>query len=189
MNFIANRNKKKFEKQIPDAFNLLTNSIKGGSELSEALEIVVKKSPSPIRRSFQSISTKIKLGGKVEDVLKFEKENVTDIDFNVLASAISISVRTGGRLVPILERFQEIMQNRAKLMNKIILAIAIAKTNGRTLMAILGCVTAFNLLMIESNRDFFFETELGNQLLQLVIFLVILYEILLRIAAWWAARK
>lgn len=189
MNFISNKNKKKFEKQLPDALNLLTNSIKGGSELSEALEIVVSKSPPPIRRSFQSIATKIKLGGKVEDVLKFEKENVTDIDFNVLASAISISVRTGGRLVPILERFQEIMQNRAKLMNKIVLAITIAKTNGRTLMAILGLVTGFNLFIIESNRAFFLETQLGNQLLQLVVFLVVLYEVLLRTAAWWAARK
>jgi len=115
VNTVASRQRKKFEKQLPDTLNLIATSLRAGYSLLQAVEAVGEESPDPTRREFGRAIAEIRLGRPMEMALGDIAERMVSQDFEWAVMAINIQREVGGNLAEVLQTTSETMIQRNRL--------------------------------------------------------------------------
>jgi tight adherence protein B len=115
VNFVASRERTKFESQLPDTLNLISTSLRAGYSLLQALEAVASEAPEPTRREFGRALNETRLGRSPVDALKDVGERMESVDFDWAVLAISIQREVGGNLAEVLQTAAETMLHRNRL--------------------------------------------------------------------------
>ncbi|NHZ70866.1 MAG: hypothetical protein GWP18_04425, partial [Proteobacteria bacterium] len=115
VNTVASRQRKKFEKQLPDTLNLIATSLRAGYSLLQAIEAVGEESPDPTRREFGRAIAEIRLGRPMEMALGDIAERMISQDFEWAVMAINIQREVGGNLAEVLQTTSETMVQRNRL--------------------------------------------------------------------------
>ncbi|MCB4790413.1 MAG: type II secretion system F family protein [Elusimicrobia bacterium] len=169
---IIQKEKDKFENQLIDALGIITNSVKSGQSLLQALENMINESKPPIALEFSKAMQEIKLGIPIEKALLEITKRVKSKDFKIAITSINLAKETGGNLGEILTRLSDTMRERHKLQGKINALTAQGKASG----LIIGCIPFLLLIILyflePGMFGLMFTTTLGNALLVMVIFMV-----------------
>ncbi|MGH8915483.1 MAG: VWA domain-containing protein, partial [Acidimicrobiia bacterium] len=70
INYAGNRERKRFEKQLPDTLTLLSTSLRAGYSLLQAIEAVAQEAPDPTAREFSRAVAESRLGRSVPDAMQ-----------------------------------------------------------------------------------------------------------------------
>ncbi len=106
-----------FQRQLPDAMDMMTRSIRAGHALPGALRLVGEEMQPPIGPAFLRVSEEIRLGlDPAEAIAGLERRVPTD-DVRFFCTAVSIQRTTGGNLAEVLERLAEVVRERFKLLS------------------------------------------------------------------------
>lgn len=110
---------KALDAQLPDALELIANSLRAGLSLVQALEVVGNDGPRPICQEFTDILRDVRLGVAPEDALEKLSLRWKNQDLELFVIAASVSRRTGGNLADVAGQIVETVRERVRLKGRI----------------------------------------------------------------------
>lgn len=162
---IEKRRKQKFQNQLIDASLLLSNSLKSGLSLLQAIEVVTEELPPPMSQEFGYVIKEIQMGVSLEEALLRLKKRMYSEGLNMMVTSILVSRETGGDLTKIFERLVSTIRQKNKIAQQVKTLTLQARWQG-TIMAALPIVFAFFISRL--NPHYFtamLNSETGKALL------------------------
>lgn len=105
--------------EMVDGLTLMTNSIKAGQSVTQAMERVVENSRGPLAQEFGVILNKVRLGMSMEDALVEFAEKIQRPDTQMMVTAIVVLKETGGNLAETFATIASTIRERQKIEKKI----------------------------------------------------------------------
>ncbi|MED5448688.1 MAG: type II secretion system F family protein [Planctomycetota bacterium] len=152
------------EDQLADAMVSLSNAIKAGLSLAQALEILARQSPKPISQEFQQIVGEYQLGKDLEQCLKEAKTRLRSENFALFAAALEASRQSGGRLNETVERIATSVRELQRLERKVRSETAQARTSS-VYMALAPLVILVMNYFIDPVHTRMLFTEIPGQMI------------------------
>jgi tight adherence protein B len=151
INFAGNRERKRFEKQLPDTLTLLSTSLRAGYSLLQAIEAVAQEAPDPTAREFSRAVAETRLGRSVPDALNGIVSRTQSKDFEWATMAVEIQREVGGNLAEVLQTVADTMMARNRLKGEINALTA----EGRISAIVLGSLPfALGVFLWFNNREY-----------------------------------
>ena len=148
---IANRERARFEDQLPDTLNLISTSLRAGYSLLQAVEAVASEAAQPTSREFSRAMTETRLGRPPVEALRDVSDRMGSTDFEWAVLAISIQREVGGNLAEVLQTAAETMLQRNRLRREMKALTA----EGRISAIVLGSLPFFLFLFLwTTNRPY-----------------------------------
>lgn len=116
---IKRRRMAQFEKQLPDALDMIARSLKAGHAFNGGLQMVVMEYVDPIRIEFRKTLDEVNFGVSYEDALRNMADRVDCNDLKFFALSVIIQRQSGGNLAEILEQISSLIRERFKLHGKV----------------------------------------------------------------------
>lgn len=113
------RRQKLFERQLPDAIDVMVRSLKAGHPVPVAISIVGREMADPIGSEFGLIADEMTYGLDLKSALINMARRVGQGDLSFLVIAISIQQKSGGNLAEILTNLSRMVRERGRMRRKI----------------------------------------------------------------------
>jgi tight adherence protein B len=139
---------KKFEKQLPEALDMLARSLRAGHAFSGGLQMVAEEFDDPMGTEFDKIVDQINFGVVIKDALVNFAERVDVPDLKYLVVAVTIQRESGGDLAEILESISTLIRERFKLQGRVLTLSAEGRLSAKILIAV-PLFLAFYFLMTQ----------------------------------------
>ena len=156
---------KEFEKQLGDALTIVSNGLRAGHSLPQALVSVTETLPDPVKREFLTASREIKLGTPVTDALRNVAGRMKSKDLLLLITAIEVQQRVGGNLSEIMDTISRTIRDRLKMKRNISSMTAQGKISG----LVVGLLPVISIAVISvaspGYTDPLFQTTVGKIIL------------------------
>jgi tight adherence protein B len=119
--FISYMRKKRyqqFEAQLVDGLLVLSNALRSGMNLVQAIETLEQEMEAPISQEFGLVLRENRLGVNIEEALENLAKRVPSEDLSLLVTSINIVHGMGGNLMEIFDSMAEVIRERNKLKGK-----------------------------------------------------------------------
>lgn len=123
----------KFERQFPDALDMLTNALRAGMALNGAIQVVADESPDPVAKEFAILFEENRLGLDMKEALRKLGERVDSAEVHLFVTATILQRETGGNLVEILEGTAAVIRDRFRILGDVRSLTAQARLSGMVL--------------------------------------------------------
>lgn len=110
---------KRFNLQIGESLNVISNSLKAGYGFLYAIEVVSKEMPEPISQEFGKVIQEINLGITTEQALINLTERVGSEDLDLIVTALLIQRQVGGNLAEVLDNISKTIRERIRISGEI----------------------------------------------------------------------
>jgi tight adherence protein B len=137
----------KFQRQLPDALDLIARALKAGHAFTGGLRMVADELGDPIGTEFEKTLNEINFGVGVPEALKNLPNRVDCPDLRFFIISVILQRETGGNLAEILEKISYLIRERFKLKGHIRVLAAEGKLSAVILIA-LPFVIAFALYVL-----------------------------------------
>ncbi len=121
---------KAFNEQLPEAITLLSNSLRSGMSIIQAMEMIARESEPPISEEFQRVLREIGLGVGPQDALVHLVRRMDSEDLDLTVTAILVQFDVGGNLSKVLDSIVHTIRERVKLQGEIRTMSAQGRTAG-----------------------------------------------------------
>ncbi len=170
-----NRREMTLVKQLPEAIDMITRSLKAGQSLDRALHEVSRRLPAPIGTEVSSVYDEITMGISFETAIKNLEDRYPKIsDIKILCTTFVVQRETGGNLTKILDGLSKTIRDRFKLK----MQVKALTAEGRTTSLILGLLpVAFigiTWLLNPKYVSILFVHPVGKKILMGALFLEVL---------------
>ncbi len=116
--------------QMLDTLILLSNAIKAGYSLLQAMDMISKESPPPMGEEFRRIIREVSFGVPVEESLLAFKDRVPSEDLDLMVTVVLIQRQIGGNLSEILDKIAHTIRERIRIRGQIATLTAQGKISG-----------------------------------------------------------
>lgn len=160
---------KSFEKQLPDALELLSRALRAGNSLAAGLNAVASEMPQPIAGEFRAVHDEQNLGLPIDQALRNMLQRVPNMDLQFFVTAVSIQRQAGGDLAEILGKISSLVRERFKILGQVRALTGEGRMSGVVLMA-LPIVLFLGVYFV--NREYImllFNEEIGRQMIYAAI--------------------
>ncbi len=137
----------KFERQLPEALDLVARALKAGHAFSGSLKMVADEMGDPIGSEFDKTLNEINFGMGVPEALKNLANRIDSLDLKFFVISVLIQRETGGNLAEVLESIARIIRERFKLHGRIRILSAEGKLSAIVLIG-LPFFVAFLLALV-----------------------------------------
>jgi tight adherence protein B len=138
---------RKFERQLPDALELMARGLKAGHAFTSGFQMVATEMPNPISMEFIRTFNEYNHGLELNLALLNLCQRVDLKDLKFFATAVSIQRETGGNLAEILEKIANLIRERFKLHRQVKALTAEGRLSG-LILVFLPPVTALILYLL-----------------------------------------
>lgn len=169
-----------FSLQLGSTLNLLSNALKTGYSLGQAIDIVARKAPRPVSDEFALVTSSIQFGASIEDALAALVKRVESSDLDFIVVAILLHRKVGGNLPEILDNIAETIRERLRMKQEMSVLTAHARASSSLISAL---PVILGLLMYAITPAYFkpmIESPIGIAMLIFAGFLVILGNVVMR---------
>jgi len=128
------RRLQKFEKQLPDALDLLARGLRAGHAFPTGLQQVAKEMADPLGTEFFETFREFNHGLDLNTALLNLCHRINLQDLNFFTTAVLIQRETGGNLTEILEKIAILIRERFKLRNQVKALTAEGRLSGLILL-------------------------------------------------------
>jgi tight adherence protein B len=109
----------KFVLQMVDGLSLMSNSLRSGLNVPQALQLVTEELPNPISQEFNLVLSQNKLGTTLEEGLSNLSVRMPHDDIEMFTTAVNILKETGGNLAETFDSISFTIRERIKVESKI----------------------------------------------------------------------
>jgi tight adherence protein B len=124
----------KFERQLPEALDLITRALRSGHAFSSALQMVGEEMAEPIAGEFRIVHDEVNFGVALQQALTNLSERVPLTDLRYFIVSVLIQRESGGNLTEVLGNLSRLIRERLKLMAK----VKVLSSEGRLSAWVLG---------------------------------------------------
>jgi tight adherence protein B len=110
---------KKFVLQMIDGLSLMSNGLRSGLNVPQALQIVTEELPNPISQEFALVLSQNKLGVTLEDAMSNLSVRMPADDIEMFTTSVNILKETGGNLAETFDTISNTIRERIKVESKI----------------------------------------------------------------------
>ncbi len=165
---------RRFEKQLPDALELMGRALRSGHSLASGLNVVASEMPAPISTEFQAVYDEQNLGIPLEAALRNMLTRVPNLDLKFFVTAVNIQRTAGGDLAEILNKISFLVRERFKLLGQVKALTGEGRISGVVLM---GLPIALFFAVYYINPDYvmiLFTHPAGQKMMYTAIFMQLL---------------
>jgi tight adherence protein B len=119
-----------FNRRLPDTLSLLSNALKAGFSLPQAVEAVAANTAPPVSDELSRAIREMKLGTTTPQALANVVRRVGSEDFDLIVTAINVQSTVGGNLAHILDSIAYTIRQRIQVKSKISALTAQARASG-----------------------------------------------------------
>jgi tight adherence protein B len=130
VNWRKRRRLKAFNGRLPDTLSLLSNALKAGLSLPQAIEAVAQNASAPISEELDRVIRETKLGAPTPTALANMVRRVGSEDLDLIVTAISIQSTVGGNLSRILDGISHTIRQRVQMKAQISAMTAQMRASG-----------------------------------------------------------
>jgi tight adherence protein B len=109
----------KFNGQLVDALQQMSNALKAGLTFAQAIEAIARESLPPIQQEFGLFVKEVKLGVSLDDALMNMARRVGSDDLELVATSTNIARSLGGNMSEMFETISATIRERFRLEGKI----------------------------------------------------------------------
>ena len=113
------RRRTELSKQLPDAIDLMVQSLRAGHPINPVFNVVAQEMPDPIASELGLVADAISYGDDLATAVDEMAQRIALEDYNYLAVAITIQHSTGGNLASVLESLAGVVRDRFAMERKI----------------------------------------------------------------------
>jgi tight adherence protein B len=110
---------KKFNTQLVEALQQMSNALKAGLTFAQAIEAISKESAPPLQQEFGLFVKEVKLGVNLDDALMNMAKRVGSDDLELVATSTNIARSLGGNMAEMFETISSTIRERFRLEGKI----------------------------------------------------------------------
>ena len=162
---IRKRRLNKFMNQLPDVFDLMSQGLRAGHSLANAILLIGQQMPDPVRSEFARVFHEQNLGIKIEDALKNMAKRVGLMDVSFFVTAVCIQRQTGGDLAEVLDNISGVIRERIKLFGMVKALTAEGRLSGWVLLALPIVVFILEMVVNPDYANKLLDTEIGRYML------------------------
>ena len=107
------------ERQLPEAADLISRSLKAGHALTATLQMLSEELPDPIAAEFRQVADEVNFGSPLVDALQRLAERVPLTDLRYMVVAILIQREAGGNLSEVMSNVSSLIRQRLKLLGDV----------------------------------------------------------------------
>ena len=143
-----------FNDQLGDAINQMSNGLRAGYSVMQAMESVASELPPPICSEFHRVVQEMQLGLSMEQALANMLRRIDSDDLDLMITAINVQREVGGNLADILDVISYTIRERVRIKGE----VRVLTSQGR----ISGYIVSFlpfglGLLLMVLNRDYIMQ--------------------------------
>jgi tight adherence protein B len=171
VDYMYRKRTEKFVLQMIDGLNLMSNGLKSGLSVVQALGLVTQEMPNPMQQEFSLVMSENKLGVSLEEAFTNLSKRIKSDDVEMFVTSVNILKETGGNLAETFDTIVNTIRERIKVEKKISAMVAQGFYQGMIVMSIppiLGAVFYF------SDPEFMlplFTTALGWVIIMVILLL------------------
>lgn len=108
-----------FEKQFPDALDILTGALRAGLAFSGAIQVLAEETPEPVSKEFAIVFEENRLGLDMKEALRKLADRIDNAELRMFVTAVILQRETGGNLAEILEGTAHIIRERFRILGEV----------------------------------------------------------------------
>jgi tight adherence protein B len=108
----------KFSEQLVDGLVLMSNGLRAGFTLLQAIDMLVEEMPAPISQEFDLVRREYRVGVDLDQALRNCVARTKDEDLDLMVTATQITRHLGGNLSEVFERIVAMVRDRKILSGK-----------------------------------------------------------------------
>jgi len=166
--FLRRRRQKKFDEQLADGLVMVSNGLRAGLSLVQAMEMVVKEAKPPVSQEFDMVLREHRLGASLGDALSHLADRMPGTDTRLMVNATLLLLESGGNLPERFDTLAKTIQDRKRLQLKIKTMTAEGETQAWILAALPPVI---GLVLNSMNHEVFslmYTTAVGWMILILM---------------------
>lgn len=165
LHFLKQRRQKKFTDDFATAIDVIVRSVKSGLPTNEALKIVAREIPDPVKGEFSKLCEGLKVGVTLEQGLKRMYENMPTAEVNFFTIVMTVQLKSGGNLSEALGNLSAVLRDRKRMRGKIKALSSEAKASAMIIGALPPGVMAMVYFTTPAYIEPLFTTRPGNLML------------------------
>ncbi|MCP4368324.1 MAG: hypothetical protein GY797_09490 [Deltaproteobacteria bacterium] len=118
ISYLRKKRHQQFEAQLVDGLLVLSNALRSGMNLVQAIETLEQEMEAPISQEFGLVIRENRLGVNIEEALENLAKRIPSEDLSLLVTSINIVHGMGGNLMEIFDSMAEVIRERNKLKGK-----------------------------------------------------------------------
>lgn len=175
------RRLKLFNEQFIDAINIISNALKSGLSLQQAMARVTNQYPPPLSQELSMVGKEAALGVPLEQALTNLSKRVNSEDLDLFVTATNVVKSVGGNLSEMFDSIASTLRERNTIQGKIKALTAQGRMQG-IVIGLMPVVLGFILYKLDPNLLMpLFTDPIG----WVILFIIIVFEI---IGAFFIAR-
>ncbi len=133
VDYLVERRIKQYQNQMVDALQLLSNGIRAGLSVPQAIGMVVDEMPPPISQEFGVLLQQNRIGVPLEECFENLAKRIPTQDNDMFVASVNILRETGGNLAEVFDTIIDVIRERIRLQQKIDTYIAQGMFQGITI--------------------------------------------------------
>ncbi len=169
-----------FSDQLTEVLQVLASSLRAGSSLPQAIQVVAAEGDEPTKTEFTRVSNEMRVGRSIGATLEDLAQRMKSQDFSWVAQAVMINREVGGNLADVLDGVSATMRERAGLRRQVKALSAEGRLSGWILMAL--PIGVFLLVYLLNSQYFapMISNPIGWLLIGVAVLLLIIGAVWLR---------
>jgi tight adherence protein B len=115
LKYITWRRLRRFLEQLPDALDMMSQSLQAGLGLTQAMVYVAKEMPDPLGTEISVFIEEVNLGLPLADALKKLEERMVLPEVRLFSTALLVQRDVGGSLAELLNKLADIIRDRFRI--------------------------------------------------------------------------
>jgi len=158
---------KDFQRQLPDALDLVSRSLRAGHAFSVGMKMVGDEFPDPIGPEFNRAVEEISFGIDVAEALKNLSTRIECVDLRFFITSLIVQRETGGNLAEILESISRLIRQRFELLGKVAALSAEGKLSGIVLIILPFAIGALLWFLNPAYMTLLITDPMGKDMLMM----------------------
>lgn len=178
---LRNRRVALFERQIPEALDLMGRALRAGHAFPTAVRMVADEMPEPIARDFRILFDETNFGIPQNEALLRLAERVPVQDLRYFVVAVTIQRESGGNLAELLDNIAAIVRARLKLLGEVRTLSAEGRMSAWVLGLLPFCVALVINIVNPKFLSVLWTDAMGLRLIGGALLMMVF-------GAWWMRR-
>jgi tight adherence protein B len=169
-----------FERQFPDALDLMTGALRSGMAFTAALQMVAEECPDPVSGEFRIVFEETRLGMSLRESFSELTKRIDSAELRLFVTAVLIQKETGGNLAEVLEGAAFVIRDRFRILGDVRTITAQARLSGLILTILPLGMCAALLVMAPDYLKTLIKDPVGPYLIGVAAFLQVVGFLFIR---------
>lgn len=169
-----------FERQLPEALELVSRALRAGHAFSVGMKLVGEEAADPVGIEFRRVCDEISMGVALPQALKNMTDRLDCLDLRFFVTSVLVQRETGGNLAEIIDSLAGMIRKRFELQLKVNALSAEGRFSGILLFGLPFVVGFLLYLMNPEYMGVLFTDPIGQNLVMVGSFLMVTGAIIMK---------